>query len=76
MTQANQADFFGEGSADPVEAPRQTLEDQLETARKRKEWLANQGLDENGNQLPAYGTPISQGGTAQGYQVERSPIGS
>ncbi|OFV83850.1 MAG: hypothetical protein A2W26_12930 [Acidobacteria bacterium RBG_16_64_8] len=76
MTQANQADFFGEGSADPVEAPRQTLDDQLETKRKRKEWLANQGLDENGNQLPAYGTPISQGGTAQGYQVEQSPIGS
>lgn len=67
--EANQQDFLGEGTAAPAQAPAQTPEE-IELARKRKAiWLAGQGLDENGNPLPAYGTPQSQGGTATQYQT-------
>lgn len=66
---ANQSDFLGEGTAAPAQATPLTA-DQIELDRKRKAiWLSNQGLDANGQQLPAYGTPQSQGGTAQGFQV-------
>jgi hypothetical protein len=66
---ANQADFLGEGTAAPAQAPALSAQ-QIDEARLRKaEWLRNQGLDANGNQLPAYGTPVSQGGTASGFQV-------
>lgn len=73
---ANQADFLGEGTAAPVQAPAMSAA-ALEEARQRKiAWLANQGLDPNGNPLPAYGTPQSQGGTAQGYQTMLDHPGS
>lgn len=73
MAQANQADFLGEGTLDPVLRPKVTQEE-LDRAREARR-LRNEamGLDANGNPLPAYGTPASRGGTASGYQVTSQP---
>lgn len=65
---ANQADFFGEGTAAPSQAPALTLDQiaEQEAARRKREQqaaLAN---------VP-YGTPVSRGGSAQGYQVTTAP---
>lgn len=77
------ADFFGDGGGgftiDPyanVRAPEETLEQKRERERQRIAANLARGLDANGNPLPAYGTPISQGGTAQGYQVTQEGIGT
>ncbi len=78
MPSAADYDFLGDtstpgGTIDSQGAPRAPAlsAEQLERDRIAKEqWLRNQGLDANGNQLPAYGTPQNQGGTATGYQVE------
>jgi hypothetical protein len=73
MADANQSDFLGEGTAAPAQAPAMTPEQIAETRRRKLQWLSNQGLDANGNQLPAYGTPQTQGGTATGFQVTAQP---
>jgi hypothetical protein len=77
-------DFFGnqigidpmDGSAMGVQAPKRTIAEIQEEERRRIEANLARGLDANGNQLPAYGTPQSQGGTAQGYQVQQEGIGT
>lgn len=60
-----------EGSAGEM-----TAEQIAEMRRKKEAWMASQGLDMNGNQLPAYGTPQSQGGTAQGWATMPNHSGS
>ena len=70
---ANQADFLGEGTAAPAQAPALSAQQMEEDRRRKEEWLRNQGLDANGQQLPAYGTPQNQGGTATGFQVTTQP---
>jgi hypothetical protein len=76
-------DFFGEQNVNAMgtaSVGRPAGYDDPEAARKREEQriYANyvRGLDANGNPLPAYGTPQSQGGTAQGYQVVQEGIGT
>jgi hypothetical protein len=58
---------------DGANAPALTPDQMAADRERKKQWLANQGLDENGNQLPAYGTPQAQGGTATGWQVTQQP---
>jgi len=71
MADANQSDFLGEGTAAPARAPALSA-DQIEMDRRRKAaWLANQGLDANGAQLPAYGTAASP--TATNWRVTTAP---
>jgi hypothetical protein len=74
-------DFFGESGVDPfgtgnVAAPQKTAE-QIR-AEEEQRIYANyvRGLDANGNPLPAYGTPRSQGGTATGYAVTPAKLGA
>ncbi len=70
---ANQSDFLGEGTAAPAQAAALTPEE-LELSRRRKAiWLANQGLDANGAQLPAYGTSVANGGTATQWRTTTQP---
>jgi hypothetical protein len=84
MTLAIEADFFGDSGGgfvlDPyanVKRPQRTAEQIAEEERQRIHANYVRGLDANGNPLPAYGTPRSQGGTAQGYQVTTpAPIGT
>lgn len=61
---ATSADFFGEGTAVAAQAPAMTLEQLAEQERMRR-------LREEQARLAniPYGTPASQGGSAQGYQV-------
>jgi hypothetical protein len=77
---ANELDFFGGGSADgslggiePQGGEVMTAEQIAELRRKKEAWQASMGLDANGNQLPAYGTPQHQGGTATGWQTTTAP---
>lgn len=77
---ANSLDLLGDaGGANlggiTVAAPQRQI-DQSGMDALRKSWLQNQGLDASGNQLPAYGTPQSQGGTATGYAVMPDHPGS
>lgn len=80
-------DFFGDDIAADVsgttnnaqidgQAPGLTPEQMAEARARKKAWLESQGLDENGNPLPAYGTPQSQGGTATGYATMPDHPGS
>jgi len=74
MAQANQADFFGTGAdlsgGTGVQRPARTPEQIAEEERKRIYANYVRGLDANGAPLPAYGTPKSAGGTANGFQVQ------
>jgi hypothetical protein len=56
--------------------PARTAEQLAEEERQRIAANYARGLDANGNPLPAYGTPASQGGTAQGYQVTQPAVGT
>lgn len=72
---AQQGDFFGGGmlpgsALSNVSAPQRTIEQMQEEERQRIAANYARGLDANGQQLPAYGTPRSAGGTASGYQVQ------
>jgi hypothetical protein len=59
-----------------VNAPALTPDQMAADRERKKQWLANQGLDENGNQLPAYGTSAGNGGTATGWAVMADHPGS
>lgn len=74
---ALQSDFLNEGAdlADYSQPQAPAGMDPAEWKRRRKEWLANQGLDENGNALPAYGTRQEEGGTAAQYGVTAAGTG-
>jgi hypothetical protein len=56
--------------------PARTAEQLAEEERQRIAANYARGLDANGNPLPAYGTPASQGGTAPGYQVTQPAVGT
>lgn len=80
MAQANELDLLGGGSASGTLGGLEgragtdlTPEQIADTMARKKAWLASQGLDANGNQLPAYGTPTWAGGTATGSQVTTQP---
>lgn len=81
MANANEVDFLGDtfnpggtiSSQGAPQAPALTAAEMEENRRRKLEWLSNQGLDANGNPLPAYGTPQNQGGTANGFQITRQP---
>ncbi len=80
-TAANQQDFFGEtaqgGFDQGIEGSAALTPEGIAEARARKkQWLQNQGLDENGDQLPAYGTSAGNGGTATGFAVMPDHSGS
>lgn len=70
---AQTSDFLGTGAdlsgGTGVRAPYKSPEQLRKEEERRIYALYLQGKDANGNQLPAYGTPKSQGGTASGYQV-------
>lgn len=76
---ANTDDFFGEGVLAP-QSQGLSLDEIAanEEAKRRAKALQNQalGLDANGNPLPAYGTPLSQGGTATGFSVSPVTLGA
>lgn len=76
-------DFFGEDTVDPfgnAGAQKPAGYDDPEAVKKRESQriYANfvRGLDANGNPLPAYGTPQSQGGTATQYTATPIAVGS
>ena len=78
---ANAADFLGDNGGNSfqtgIEGSARLTPEQMAEARARKaQWLANQGLDANGNQLPAYGTSAANGGTATGWAVMPDHPGS
>jgi hypothetical protein len=77
---ANSLDLLGEsGGADLGGITAVAPPSQIDATRAKQlkdRWLENQGLDPSGNQLPAYGTPKSQGGTATGYAVMPDHPGS
>lgn len=76
MADARNLDLLGEGAdLDYSSNIAPAGMDQAEYNRRRKQWLANQGLDENGNQLPAYGTSAADGGTAKQYGVTAAGTG-
>lgn len=79
-TIANQSDFLGDTGQqgantlnNPLAGDRLTAEQMADARARKKAWLENQGLDENGNPLPAYGTSAANGGTATGFQVIHQP---
>lgn len=76
---AQQYDFFAGGDAGDagIKTPAGWDDPAAVAERERQRIAANRarGLDPNGNPLPAFGTPASQGGTATGYQVTSQNVG-
>ena len=68
MPGATDFDFLGDTGGSVIDsggapaAPALTPEQIADARARKKQWLMNQGLDENGNQLPAYGTSQANGG--------------
>jgi hypothetical protein len=63
---------FGESIVEGM-APQITQEQRDRVAAGNALRNAQLGVDAQGNQLPAYGTPQAQGGTASGFQVTSQP---
>jgi hypothetical protein len=65
----------GDFGAPAAAAPALTPEQIADARARKKQWLMNQGLDENGNPLPNFGTSMANGGTATGFQVVQDDFG-
>lgn len=74
MSQANQADFFGEG----VFGPDDFLPNEALLAENNKKRAAAAAADAERLRLSsiAFGTPVTQGGTAQQMTVQQEGIGT
>lgn len=83
MAQANQSDFFGEGTYDSTNGGAQAPQDPDDLPNpnnpggiSNNEYRRQLRAQQQKLAATPYGTPISQGGTAQGYQVSTQDGGA